>query len=123
MDNNRILVNPFGRTRVFMDKWGDELFRGAYAQIPQSTIADQTKYSLIEIKKRASYAKLCMENHDSFLALVPINKIDEFTRVTIEEYEKPIDFKNCSISRGKLIIPIEISIGDKTWGDMKCVVR
>jgi len=34
------LVNLMGRRRYFLDRWGDDMFRDAYAFIPQSTIAD-----------------------------------------------------------------------------------
>ena len=37
--NNRTLENCLGRKRLFLDRWGDELFKEAYAYIPQSTVA------------------------------------------------------------------------------------
>jgi len=38
---DRTLTNLFGRRRLFLDKWGRNLFKEAYAQIPQSTTADK----------------------------------------------------------------------------------
>jgi DNA polymerase I-like protein with 3'-5' exonuclease and polymerase domains len=118
---DRRLVNPFNRDRVFLDKWGSELFKEAYAQIPQSTVSDQTKFAAIRIERRLPYVQILAESHDSFLSQVPINKVDESIRVFKEEFESPIDFSNCSLKRGTLIIPCEIVMGDKNWEIMKHV--
>jgi len=39
--DGRTLTNLYGRQRRFMDRWGDQLFKDAYAHIPQSTTADK----------------------------------------------------------------------------------
>jgi len=41
LKESRTLTNLFGRVRVFHNQWGDDLFREAYAHIPQSTTADK----------------------------------------------------------------------------------
>lgn len=38
---DRTITNLFGRKRRFLDKWDKDLFKEAYAQIPQSTVADK----------------------------------------------------------------------------------
>lgn len=40
LSKNRTLENLFGRKRLFLDRWGDELFKSAYSFIPQSTVAE-----------------------------------------------------------------------------------
>lgn len=40
LGKGRTLENPFGRKRLFLDRWGDPLFKEAYNWIPSSTIAD-----------------------------------------------------------------------------------
>jgi DNA polymerase-1 len=40
LSKDRTLTNPLGRSRMFADRWGDELFKEAYNFIPQSTVAD-----------------------------------------------------------------------------------
>ena len=37
---SRTITNCMGRRRKFFGRWGPELFREAYAQIPQSTVGD-----------------------------------------------------------------------------------
>jgi len=41
LGRDRTLTNLFGRKRLFLDAWGDDLFKDSYAQIAQSTIADK----------------------------------------------------------------------------------
>lgn len=126
-ENNRVLVSPHGRARLFLNKWGDELWKEAYADIPQATVSDQTKFAMRRIERRAPWIQLLSESHDSFLAQIPLacgemypfKHLDEAARITKEELEKPIDFKNCSLSRGELRIPCEIKIGKTNWMDME----
>jgi len=40
LSKDRTLENLLGRKRVFRERWGDELFKEAYAFIPQSSVAD-----------------------------------------------------------------------------------
>ena len=40
LNENRTLVNCFGRKRIFRDAWGPELFDAAFAFKPQSTVYD-----------------------------------------------------------------------------------
>lgn len=121
-DNQRTLRNPFGRVRTFLNKWGDDLFKEAYAQIPQSTVSDQMKFAMIRILNRIEreygfVIDFLMESHDSFLAQVRETHLEKVIPIIKEELEVPIDFKNCSLSRNvQLIIPTDIKIG-YNWED------
>ena len=120
-NNDRILVSPFGRRRQFLNKWGDELFKEAYPQIPQSTVSDQTKFAAQRIEKRAPWFQILQESHDSILGQCPIFKVDSTIPIIKEEFEQPIDFKNCSLPRGILVIPCDIAIGTMNWQNMEKV--
>ena len=125
--NNRILTNPFGRQRQFLNKWGDDLFKEAYAQIPQSTVSDHVKFAMKRIELRVPYLMILEESHDSYLGQVPLcigaqypfKLLDEYKKVNKEEMETPTDFKNCSLSRGELIIPTDLHIGKRNWQEME----
>jgi uracil-DNA glycosylase family 4 len=122
-NNNRMLRNPFGRERQFLNKWGHELFKEAYAQIPQSTVSDQLKFAAIRIEKRAPWLEILQESHDSFLAQCPIALVDRSLPIIKEELEQPINFKKCSLSRDvDLVIPCEIKMGEKNWEAMRRVL-
>jgi len=119
--NNRTLKNPFGRERQFLNKWGPDLFREAYADIPQGTISDQTKFAAQRIEKRLDFKiHIFCESHDAFDAQVPISLVDETIRIMREEMEQPINFRKCTLSRDvDLIIPCEISFSDTNWEQMR----
>lgn len=118
-NNNRILTSPHGRQRQFFNKWGDELFKEAYAQIPQSTVSDHLKFQAQVIEHRAPWIQMLSESHDSFLAQVPKSHVNEAVKIIKEELEVPINFEKCSLSRGELTIPCEIKIGEKSWENME----
>lgn len=113
LNNMMTLVNPFGRRRQFLGRWSDDLLREAFAQIPQSTVADQTKKAGLEIVDKIPDAKkwLCLEAHDALLALVPKDRREEYLRVAIPAFERPIDFTFCTLGRAPLIIPCEVKVG------------
>jgi DNA polymerase I-like protein with 3'-5' exonuclease and polymerase domains len=125
--NNRTLTSPNGRQRLFLNRWSEELWKEAYAQIPQSTVSDQTKKAAMAVETRLGYLDILAECHDSFLCQVPLDigaqypmqKIDEAIKVIREEMESSIDFAQCSLPRGILSIPCEIKISDTNWDDMK----
>ena len=41
LQTDRYLINLYGRRRKFLGQWGNNLFKDAYAHIPQSTTADK----------------------------------------------------------------------------------
>lgn len=121
--NNRVIINPFGRPRQFLGKWGDDIFKEAYAQIPQSTIPDALKRAMlrmrVEIPCYGKYWFFCMEAHDSFTALVREEIVDLFCSRAKVIMEEPIDFARCTLSRGSIIIPSDFSIGRENLKEMK----
>lgn len=120
-DNNKVLISPHGRYRQFFDRWGEDLFKEAYAHIPQATVSDHTKYAMIRIEKRAPWIEMLAEAHDGFLAEIPEHQsqVDEAYGIITEEMEQPIDFSRCSLPRGNLVIPCEVEIGVENWKNMK----
>lgn len=129
-NNNRRLVSPHGRERIFLNRWGQNLFKEAYASIPQSTVSDHTKFAAQRIERRARWIQILSESHDSFLSMVPLAKncfypfkfVDTAIRLFQEEMEQPIDFSRCSLPRGELVIPIEVFIGVRNWEEMKRIL-
>lgn len=111
--NDRVLINPFGRRRQFLNKWGDELFKEAYRQIPQSTVSDHLKFAMLRIEKRDPEILFLEESHDSFLAEIKddVEHIKSAKEIITQELETPIDFSLCSLPRGLLTIPCEIKFG------------
>ncbi len=103
--------SPVGPVRIFYERWGDELFRQAFSYIPQRTVSDNTKAAGLRIKQRFSECRIVMESHDSLLFLVRLEYLKDFSGITKQEFERPINFTVCSLPRTRLIIPCEIETG------------
>lgn len=108
----------YGGLRTFFDRWGDELNRAAFSYIPQRAVSDNTKAAGMRIKKQIPEIKIVLEAHDSLLFCIPLNKVDEWGEIIKLEFERPINFHNCSLSRRHLKIPCEIELGEN-YQDLK----
>jgi uracil-DNA glycosylase family 4 len=112
IDTKRALINPFGRLRRFFDRPGNQLYKEAFAFIPQSTVKDRLTQSALAIKAKKYPIKLVNEAHDSLTYLMPIGEYKDICQEVKPIMEEPIDFSTCSIRRGKLIIPCDFEYGD-----------
>jgi uracil-DNA glycosylase family 4 len=115
---DRTLVNPFGRRRVFYERWDSQLFGEAYAYIPQSTVHDHLVRSMLQIQQRQPRLQFLLDAHDAFLGQIEPELVDETAEMILEVYNTPIDFSRCSIQRGSLIIPGEVEVGEN-YRDLK----
>lgn len=111
VENSCILVNPYGRRREFLDRWGEDLWKEAYSHLPQSTVADHVKKAMLRIKERIPTVRFTGESHDAFLAKVPEKELNYQLAIFKEEMERPIDFTHCTMSRGIIVIPCEAEVG------------
>ena len=122
LDECRTLYNPFGRRRVFFDRWGHELFKEGFAFIPQSTVRDQMLSFMIQVKKDYPRLarKIAVEAHDSLLFHCPNGMLDELDAYCRKwHHNHPIDFSKCSIARDySLRIPCDIEVGEN-YKDLK----
>lgn len=111
----RVLTTPFGRKRLFMDRWGEDLIREAIAYVPQSTVGDLLNLGIIRCwNKMPQGWELLANNHDAILAQVPEETDDmHIVKFFRHYFEIPIEIKGRT-----LIIPMDIKKG-KSWGEMK----
>jgi DNA polymerase-1 len=49
LNRTKTLTTPLGRKRRFLDRWGDDLFRSAYAFLPQSTVGDLLNLAIVDL--------------------------------------------------------------------------
>jgi len=121
--NNRLLITPYGRERIFFDKWGKDLFKAAYAHVPQSTVADHTngyihpelgvKGGLIEVWRqfvKKDYIKLTNQSHDSIKIECPQQNADDIIPQVYQLMHRPI-----VVSGEEFTIPVDVTIGER-WG-------
>jgi len=117
---NRRLIAPvpfginaeIGGTRTFYERFGDELFRQAFAYIPQRAISDNTKAAGLRIKQIIPDIRIVLESHDALLFCIRKKDLDIQGPIIKTEMERPLNFSRCSLSRRNLIIPCELEIGE-----------
>ena len=110
----RVLTNPFGRRRVFFDRMGEDLFREAYAFVPQSTLVDDVNKGLIELfYKGEPRLEILTQTHDSVLVQVKLEDVSWAIKLMKNCLEQPF------LCGGELLtVPVEIKVGEN-WGEMK----
>lgn len=114
LGEDRTLVNIFGRKITYYDFWGKDLFKKAYAYIPQGTVGDMTNKALInvynnlaDIRQSGIRLDLLLQVHDSLV--MQVHK-DDLTQEVIDAIQS-----NMTIEmkiRGKTItVPVDIECG------------
>ncbi|GAH15632.1 unnamed protein product, partial [marine sediment metagenome] len=115
LGKSRIMVNPLGRKRIFYARWGDALFREAYAYIPASTVADCLNQALIRFEAGRPEDEILLQNHDAFAF--------QTTKERLEGEGGALDYlTECfniplSIKGRVLRIPIKVKVG-KNWDEL-----
>lgn len=114
LQKNRTLTNLMGRNRVFLEEWGDSLFKAAYAQIPQSTTADIiNERGLIFVYNNPQWfapLRLSAQIHDAIFFQIPLSlpwstHAEMILRIK-QSLETPLRFHD-----REFVIPADLSIG------------
>ncbi len=115
LNKNRVMTTPMGRRRTFFGPWGDQLFREAYAFVPQSTVGDVLNLALIGFCKINKLATPMLQIHDAFLVQCDDNQdmIDRVSADMREAFKIPLSIKGRTFT-----IPIDIKVG-KNWDEME----
>ena len=109
--NNRKLITPLGRERVFFDlrpgSSNSDVFRKAYAYIPQSSVGDNTGFAIIWLEERGY--RVLADNHDAVLLEVRDNDEDILDAVQAlkNSFHRVMRFPNGT----EIEIPTEIQLG------------
>ncbi len=112
---DKTLENCFGRRRLFLDRWGDELFKSAYSFIPQSTVADKiNRHGIMYIYYNQQLFRpvdIILQVHDSIVFQMNYKKYtwEEQAECILrikQSLESPIQWHNT-----KFIIPVGLEVG------------
>jgi uracil-DNA glycosylase family 4 len=117
--SSRTVTNPYGRVRKFIGTWGPEMFKDAYAQFPQSTVADKiNRDGLIELynnQDKYHEVEILNQVHDSIVFQIPIavgwERITWILFDIKDALERPIPWNP------PFVIPADFKIG-LSLGDM-----
>lgn len=118
-DNNRVLFNCFGRKRRFLEQWGDDLFKQAYAHMAQSTNVDAINGGMNEAYADdwlMDFMDILAQVHDSLLfqSLTSDWKRMAEGCLRIDRYISP----EMEYSGRKFKLQTELKIGP-SWGTME----
>ena len=117
LNKDRTQVNCFGRKRIFMDRWGDSLFKAAYACVPQGSVGD-----MVNIAIGAIYNDNCRvmqkvdmlgQVHDSIVFQYPLDSLPDLyyaIKICKEYMDIPMTYNARTFT-----IPTDIKIG-LSWG-------
>jgi len=112
--NGRILTNLFGRKRLFLGNWNDDLFKDLYAFMPQSTVADkinrQGVIPIYEDQNNFKVIDLLNQIHDAILFQIPLSYswIDHAEAILklINLLTTPLEWHG-----SKFVIPVNLKMG------------
>lgn len=114
LSKNRTLTNCLGRRRMFTDRWGDSLWKEAYAYIPQSTVADiinERGLAFVMNNPLFKGAEILNQVHDSLVVQisykdVPVWKHAEMLKRLVDSLQTPISYRGLTFS-----IPADTHVG------------
>jgi hypothetical protein len=126
INSSRVLIDPFGGVRVFNGRLDEDIYKEAYANIPQRTVAHLVQGAAIRIDEEVADDKeVCFisENHDSLLMQVPATNWEPYAKLMKKHMTTPIDFGlYCTLKRDyKLTIPCDIELSDTNYSEMRKV--
>jgi DNA polymerase len=121
LGQNRTLVNLLGRKRLFLDRWGDSLFKEAYSFIPQSTVADMiNRWGMLRLYGASDFvgrSQLLLQVHDSVLYQIPLDKGPQNVVHTLlmmkNSLEQPLEIEGRVFS-----IPTDCKVTIRNFKDM-----
>ena len=117
LNATRTLTTPMGRKRRFLDRWGDDLFRSAYAFVPQSTVGDLLNLSMTSLYEDYEAQKrmdILMQLHDAIYIQVDNNI--EAIKYGMEKLSGHM-LREIEVAGDTMVIDIDFSIG-ANWGQM-----
>ena len=116
---DRTQTNCFGRKRIFLDRWGDSLFKAAYAMIPQSSVGDMVNFAIREIYNDMTpvMRKVDMlgQVHDSIVMQYPLDSLPDLyyaIKICQEYLDIPMTY-----NARTFVIPTDVKVGF-SWGHM-----
>jgi len=108
----RKLTAPSGWERYFYGRFGDDMFKEAYAWRPQHTIPWVTNHMMLHLmdERKAGRLKfrLIYQGHDALISLVPEGREAQYAKAC---HQLMAWHPEVTLSGGRMIIPVETKAG------------
>ena len=115
LKRTRSLTTPFGRKRIFFNRWSDSLLKEGLAYIPQSTVADILNQGMLALHKEwlgKEDRMLLLQVHDSVLVQCKKEVVDGVINELYKFLTRPV-----RVNGGTLTIPVDVKQG-ASWGEL-----
>lgn len=122
INNTRVLVNPYGKVRMFQDRLhAKPIYAEGYAELPQGTVSDHVKHAILWIKKEMpDFKRMLMgEAHDALFFRFPLGEEKDRALLVKRKLETPIDFSSCTLKRGLVKIPVDVEVSYTNYRDLE----
>lgn len=117
VENKWYLTTPLGAKRQFFGRWGDELFREAYAHRPQSTIGDLVNIALVRCDKRMREeridAQIVLQVHDQYVVQCLPEDVERVAAIVEWSFQIPV-----MIGGVERYFPNEFKVG-RNWHELE----
>ena len=91
--DGRLVTNLMGRKRLFLNRWGTDLFMSAFGHLPQSTVADMINrwgfYTLNNFKE----VRIINQIHDSLVFEIPVSAGWHYHQTVLEALTNALEQK------------------------------
>jgi DNA polymerase I-like protein with 3'-5' exonuclease and polymerase domains len=124
LNRSRTIITPYGRKRAFFAPWGKDLWKEAYAHIPQSTVADHCNGRVhVDLRVRGGVRavyedyvlkgalEILQQGHDSIIIEYDPTCEREILEGVYALMHRPLMIKGIVFT-----IPVDIEVGER-WGE------
>jgi uracil-DNA glycosylase family 4 len=109
----RTMVSSFGRKRVFLGRFNDNLWRACYAFSPQNTVGEMLQVSIQRIWDELEYVEPLLNVHDEIVCQIFPEDLPRAIPDIRERMEIPLIIHNRNLT-----IPCDFKSGP-SWGQLK----
>lgn len=112
------LTTPLGRKRRFLGRWGDALFREAYAFVPQSTVGDLLNIALVDFyNKHGDEYDVWLQLHDAIYLQVQASSHSVLKAMNLLHQ---CMIKEIAVNGTQMTINVDFKVG-WNWGSLRNV--
>ncbi|KKN41712.1 hypothetical protein LCGC14_0720620 [marine sediment metagenome] len=113
----KMLATPLGRRRAFFDRWGADMFRKAYAFVPQSTVGDYTNIGLTRLHFcLPREARIVLQIHDAIVININEDYLNKHREELYAMIKRAVEVE-IEVEGRKVKIPADIKEG-MTWDEV-----